>query len=1149
MPDLSRFHQFGGRQTHPNKRIQSAKYLPVLDFLEDRVAPAINVAVVGVGGPASEDFGFSETVLQLNDDTHFDFNATLVAADDVDELTELQQYDVVVIGNNGTNPDRGDTFALFDDALQSWVTNYSGGVVAVGQTVFGVIRSAETGIDAVVPVQALASGSVINGGLLDFAKTIHPVTVGLADTTIPSAIEYPSAGADAAGIILATTSGRPTAVVQNVGYGRGVYLGPAYASSVDSVDQDALRTGVPDRLLEQAVAWAAGPDVEILEVTPDPRTTPVSSVLLNIRKDINMSTFDAADVTLTLDSGPNLINAGVTVTHFKNNIYRINGLSALTEDGGTYKLSITGAGIDDTGGNPLSGSATESGVSKPNATRVAVIGSGNPTNDAGFQAIVDQLNDATRFDFVAEYVHPVAVDTVKELELFDVAVIGNNFTAAGDQFSRFDDALRSWVLNGGGVVATGWTVYGVTSGVENGIDAVVPVVANGRYRAFSSANIVITNTTHPVTQGLRSFATGSPAEAPLNGANSGTTILGTVSGAPNIVVDTFAYGRGVYLGSAYADHQISTTTRLRSGLADLLLEQAVAWADVPDIDVLDVSPDPNPGGVDTVDVFLLPDINLTTFTAEDVTLTRNNGPNLIDAGVTVSHVSGKTYRISGLADLTFEDGTYELTVDGSGIEDTLRRPLNVSDSDTWFVDNGPPTVVSTTPEDGSRNVDALFQSMTVKFNQQVSTASAEDVANYKLSGPNGDVAIASAVLGADAKTVTLSFAVQTTDGEYSLRVGGVSDLNGDSMNPLGGYEVTFSYSVAGPHAFTLGDYDEDGNLDVVVSRYNDTSYLFFKGLGDGRFAAPVASANSGSYRKEVISADINGDGHLDLISPMYSTRDAFISVNFGHGNGRFTNSFTLVAPRVYSVAVADVDGDNNLDLVGAGVVSGSGLRTFLNPGHNRQDLSGWTDVQFSSGSPAMNDIHLADVSGDGIVDAITTSTTTGNVWLGQGDGSFDTPLKIAITGADLRTTLVDVNGDNLPDLVTGNSSPTNITYGSATLFLRPRFDHRNGWFKLLPHSRRRPGWRWQNGSVQGRPRGWQGLHQFESRQRHQWDCPLYPPCLGLEQQRSCLHTRDDGWRPQRRRQTGNHRDLYDKFFRSLQRESVCSGRRRNRIHL
>src|SRR5436305_5559718 len=125
-----------------------------LETLDDRLTPAITVAVVGSGG-ATDDSGFQATVNQLNDDTYFDFTASLVNASQVDTAAELSAYNAVVIGSSGQGPN-GDPFdnATFTAALKAWVQG-GGGVVMSGPGVFGAGTGTGTpipDIDAVIPV-------------------------------------------------------------------------------------------------------------------------------------------------------------------------------------------------------------------------------------------------------------------------------------------------------------------------------------------------------------------------------------------------------------------------------------------------------------------------------------------------------------------------------------------------------------------------------------------------------------------------------------------------------------------------------------------------------------------------------------------------------------------------------------------------------------------------------------------------------------------------------------------------------------------------------------------------------------------------------------------------------------------------------------
>jgi hypothetical protein len=143
------------------------------------------------------------------------------------------------------------------------------------------------------------------------------------------------------------------------------------------------------------------------------------------------------------------------------------------------------------------------------AINVAVVGGSDPTVNTGFTAIRDQLNNDTYFDFNASVVSASQVDTVSELNAYDVVVIGDPGYNT-NQFEAFAGALRTWVQSGHGVVATGWTVYGAGSATGlpvADIDAIVPVNTSGTYGYVTPGSGAVTPTGagHPVINGVGSF--------------------------------------------------------------------------------------------------------------------------------------------------------------------------------------------------------------------------------------------------------------------------------------------------------------------------------------------------------------------------------------------------------------------------------------------------------------------------------------------------------------------------------------------------------------------------------------------------------------------------------------------------------------------
>ena len=223
------------------------------------------MAVVGTGG-VSDDSGFAAIAAQLNDSTAFDFDRQRgPGRSAVDTGGELDVFDVVVIGSTGLDSVTGDPFgnAAFTSALRTWV-EAGGGVVMSGPGVWGagIGNGSDTpvaDINVIIPVDTASPSIPNNAATVDINGTAHPVTNGVSDFTLSNGdpVEVPAGGADGGGTVLATTNGGPSVVVGTVASGRGVFLGPIYSGTAGFFNNAELRSNNPDRLLEQAVNWAA----------------------------------------------------------------------------------------------------------------------------------------------------------------------------------------------------------------------------------------------------------------------------------------------------------------------------------------------------------------------------------------------------------------------------------------------------------------------------------------------------------------------------------------------------------------------------------------------------------------------------------------------------------------------------------------------------------------------------------------------------------------------------------------------------------------------------------------------------------------------------------------------------------------------------
>jgi hypothetical protein len=113
----------------------------------------------------------------------------------------------------------------------------------------------------------------------------------------------------------------------------------------------------------------------------------------------------------------------------------------------------------------------------------------------------------------------------------------------------------------------------------------------------------------------------------------------------------------------------------------------------------------------------------------------------------------------------------------------------------------------------------------------------------------------------------------------SFRGNGIIDLAVATNSAYGGIEVllgngdgTFQPAVPydtlnNANAVTIGDFNNDGNLDLAVSTASAGSIFgfvtIFPGLGDGTFS-PGVTLTSAPLPSGIVAADFNGDGGLDL---------------------------------------------------------------------------------------------------------------------------------------------------------------------------------------------------------------------------------------------------------------------------------------------
>ncbi len=238
----------------------------------------------------------------------------------------------------------------------------------------------------------------------------------------------------------------------------------------------------------------------------------------------------------------------------------------------------------------------------------------------------------------------------------------------------------------------------------------------------------------------------------------------------------------------------------------------------------------------------------------------------------------------------------------------------------------------------------------------------------------------------------------------------VGNQAGESVTVLFGQQSggpeTFQFSVSEtiPEADDAGfvlleDFNEDGNLDLVVSRSTTQTISLRLGNGDGSFQAatliPIETA-SPSILSDIVAGDIDRDGALDLIVSAFD--DGAIHILLGLGNGTFRSPQRFeVGDDAFKNDLADFDGDGWLDLVVANRDVGA-VNLLFNTAQFALNGGGIANLGTLTVDSSTVSGNSAD-SGGGIYNngaaMVRSSTLSGNSATAEGGGFFSTATATA----------------------------------------------------------------------------------------------------------------------------------------------------------
>ena len=300
-----------------------------------------------------------------------------------------------------------------------------------------------------------------------------------------------------------------------------------------------------------------------------------------------------------------------------------------------------------------------------------------------------------------------------------------------------------------------------------------------------------------------------------------------------------------------------------------------------------------------------------------------------------------------------------------------------------------------------------------------------------LSG-SGSISTESLVVGRNDQAFSLSFraiALGDFDGDGNPDILAISPDNGTVSVLKGNGDGTFSLLSTtstgnNPATATIADFNSDGKLDTAVANQTDNTIAIVLGNGDGTFAgnAPFTLLQTGNGPVAVVSGDWNADAKQDLA--VTNSADGTVSIFLGNGDGTFAAQGPVaVGQNPVAIAVADFNHDGKPDLAVANrsdgtvtILLGNGDGTFSN-----------SQMILSAPDPVA--LTVADWNGDGWLDIAVLNQTANSISLfnGNGDGTFVANGTYTTGSSPQALLALDLNSDGKVDLAFANSADNTVS--------------------------------------------------------------------------------------------------------------------------
>jgi predicted nucleotidyltransferase len=223
---------------------------------------------------------------------------------------------------------------------------------------------------------------------------------------------------------------------------------------------------------------------------------------------------------------------------------------------------------------------------------------------------------------------------------------------------------------------------------------------------------------------------------------------------------------------------------------------------------------------------------------------------------------------------------------------------------------------------------------------------------------------------------TVAFGDYDNDGDLDILLTGEFSYNNVTAkvyrNTGGSFSEDIGISLTGvvDSSVAFGDYDNDGDLDILLTGYSDSGIIakVYRNTG-GSFSEDTGISLTGVVNSSVAFGDYDNDGDLDILLTGYSSSGNIAKV-YRNTGGSFSEDtgIKLTGVKSGSAVFGDYDNDGDLDIL----LTGSSDSVYIAKVYRNTGGSFSEDTDISLTGVRYSSVAFGDYDNDGDLDILLT---------------------------------------------------------------------------------------------------------------------------------------------------------------------------------